>query len=82
MSHQERISELVLALHRRNGGQLQSVDLSLPLLHPALALDSLDLAEIMAAIEKEFGASPFDSPQPPRTWRDVADFLDRPARDY
>ena len=76
MSREKRINDLVLAIHHRNGGQMQSLDLSLPLLAPALSLDSLDLAEIMAAIEKEFGKSPFDSPEPPRTWRDVVTFLD------
>lgn len=77
MAHAQRIAELVLGIHRRNGGQLPSLDFSLPLLDRSLGLDSLDLAEIMAAVEKEFGQSPFDSGEPPRTWGDVVDLLDR-----
>ena len=69
------LSNLILRIHRRNGGELDSVDYDLPLLHPSLRLDSLDLAEIMAAIENEFGRSPFDAPLQPRTWRDIAIFL-------
>lgn len=70
----DRIAQLVLAVHRRNGGSLQSFDAGLRLLDPALKLDSLDLAEIMVAIEREFGASPFDAATVPKTWRAVADW--------
>jgi acyl carrier protein len=69
------IQELILSIHRRNGGQLQAVNLDLRLLDPSLQIDSLDLAEIMAAIERQFGKSPFDAPEPPRTWRDILLFL-------
>ncbi|MHB8524395.1 MAG: phosphopantetheine-binding protein [Limisphaerales bacterium] len=62
---------MVLRVHRRNGGRLAHLNSALRLLDPTLGLDSLDLAEIMVAIEKEFGVSPFDSPSPPRTWADV-----------
>lgn len=67
----EWLSNLVLAVHRRNGGQLTALDTSLRLLDPALKLDSLDLAEIMVAVERETGRSPFDAPTPPRTWDDL-----------
>jgi hypothetical protein len=67
----ERLSELVLSVHRRNGGSLTSLDTSLRLLDPVLRLDSLDLAEIMVAIERETGRSAFDAPTPPRTWDDL-----------
>jgi acyl carrier protein len=75
----KRLEELVLAIHRRNGGDLQTLDFSLPLLHPSLRLDSLDLAEIMAAIEQEFGGSPFDAAVPPRTWQQVCHFFELDA---
>ena len=76
MSETEAIlQELVLVIHRRNGGTLNSLDLNLRLLDPSLKIDSLDLAEIMAAIEMRFGRSPFDDPNPPRTWGDIAKFL-------
>jgi len=67
-----RLEALVLSVHRRNGGTLGALDLSLRLLDPALKLDSLDLAEIMVAVERELGVSPFDALTPPRTWGDLA----------
>lgn len=69
------LEDLILAIHHRNGGQLKSVDFSRPLLDPVFCLDSLDLAEIMAEIEKLCLKSPFDAPETPRTWQDIADFL-------
>jgi acyl carrier protein len=71
------LQELILAIHRRNGGELKHVDFSLRLLHPDLRLDSLDLAEIMAAIEKQFGKSPFEAAEAPKTWQDIVLFLER-----
>jgi len=65
------LAALVLGVHRRNGGALATLDFSRRLLDPALKLDSLDLAEIMVAVEREFGVSPFDAPTPPRTWGDL-----------
>jgi hypothetical protein len=66
------LEAIVLAVHRRNGGTRSTLDLSLRLLDPALRLDSLDLAEIMVAVEREFGISPFDAPVPPRTWGELS----------
>jgi acyl carrier protein len=66
-----RLEQLVLAVHHRNGGELEKLTFSSRLLDPALRLDSLDLAEIMVGIEKELGVSPFESDTPPRTWADV-----------
>lgn len=65
------LCRLVLTVHRRNGGQLTELDPTLRLLDPVLRLDSLDLAEIMVAIERETGLSPFESPNPPQTWDDL-----------
>jgi acyl carrier protein len=72
MEAHERIIELVLTVHRRNGGALERIEPGWRLLEPALRIDSLDLAEIMVAVEREFGCSPFDAPRPPRTWDDVS----------
>ena len=73
MTDSEReISSLVLAVHRRNQGRLIALDLRWRLLEPALGLDSLDLAEIVAAIERRFAVSLFDAGQAPATWADVA----------
>ena len=71
MEVQTRIAEIVLQVHRRNGGGLATLDPTWRLLEPQLCLDSLDLAELMVAIEREFGCSPFDAPKPPRTWGEV-----------
>jgi Phosphopantetheine attachment site len=65
------VEALVLAVHRRNGGKLARLDWRWRLLEPALGIDSLDLAEIVVAIEKQFRVSLFDLPTPPRTWEDV-----------
>jgi hypothetical protein len=40
-------------------------------LRAELGIDSLDLAEIVVAIEKQVGISLFDLHTPPRTWEDV-----------
>jgi hypothetical protein len=79
MEAQDRIAELVLQVHRRNGGALTSLDPTWRLLDPQLRLDSLDLAELMVAIEREFRSSPFDAPKPPRTWGEVAAAVTRPG---
>ena len=65
------VEAMVMEVHRRNGGSLEALDTSLRLMDPALRLDSLDLAEIMALVEREYGASPFNSTPPPSTWADV-----------
>jgi len=69
------LERMVLAVHRRNGGTLENVDARLRLLDPKLKIDSLDLAEIMVAIEREYGASPFDAAPPPRTWGDMSEWV-------
>ena len=68
---------MVLNVHRRNGGQLTHLDLNLRLLDPVLGLDSLDLAEIVVAVEKQFHFSPFESPTPPLSWADLVRQLDQ-----
>jgi acyl carrier protein len=65
------IESLVLAVHWRNGGKLSELDWNWRLLEPALGIDSLDLAEIVVALERRFQVSLFDLPKPPRTWADV-----------
>jgi acyl carrier protein len=67
----KNIEGYVLIVHRRNGGTLAKLDPCFRLLEPVLCLDSLDLAEIMAAVEREFGCSPFDSSAPPQNWGDI-----------
>ena len=67
-----QIERLVLNVHHRNGGKLARLDFTLRLLDPSLVLDSLDLAEIVVAIEKQFSYSPFDASPPPRTWAELS----------
>jgi acyl carrier protein len=68
---ERKLADIVLAVHRRNGGDLTELDFDLALLAPELGLDSMDLAEIMVAVEREFGVDPFGGDAPPRTWREV-----------
>ncbi|MFO1496827.1 MAG: acyl carrier protein [Verrucomicrobiota bacterium] len=67
----QEIEALVLTVHRRNGGKVTILDWNWRLLDAALGLDSLDLAEVVAGIERRFGISLFDQPSPPHTWEDV-----------
>lgn len=69
------VEGLVLSVHRRNGGNLTELDGSLRLLDARLLLDSLDLAEIMVALERASGVSPFDAEPPPRSWSEVVTAL-------
>ena len=69
------MAALVLAVHRRNGGTLEALDWSARLLAPELGLDSLDLAEIMAGVERAFGVEPFAGERPPETWGEVLEMV-------
>lgn len=79
-----RLTDRVLGIHRRNGGSLEVLDPAWSLLDPRLQLDSLDLAEVMASVERDFGVYPFEDPlQPPKTWEDIlrlAEIRARPLR--
>jgi hypothetical protein len=72
-----KISAIVLGIHHRNGGSLGLLDPDWPLLQPDLLLDSLDLAEIMAELEFEFGISPFERGTP-ETWGELMDLIAEP----
>ena len=69
------VEAMVLVVHRRNGGTRESVDMGMRLLAPELKLDSLDLAEFMAGVERRYGRTPFEGPRPPLTWGDVVKAL-------
>lgn len=69
------VENLVLRVHRRNGGQLLELDFDLRLLDAGLMLDSLDLAEIVAEVERVFRVSPFEAAEPPATWRAFTQYL-------
>jgi hypothetical protein len=72
MEHRSLIESAVLAVHRRNGGVATHLDFSLRLLDPSLHLDSMDLAEIVAELERRSGWSPMDNVARPVTWGDFA----------
>ncbi len=65
------VEELVIAIHRRNGGSAVRLDFDSGFLSPRLKLDSLDLAEVFAQVERDYHVSPFDSDKPPRTWGEL-----------
>lgn len=73
----KRLEAIVLGVHRRNSGKLEALPWQRQLLAPELGLDSLDLAEIIAAVEREWSISPFDEPHPPRTWQELLDLIVR-----
>jgi hypothetical protein len=80
MEVRTRIESLLLTVNHRNGGTLRTLDFSLRLLDPTLSIDSLDLAEILAELERHYGRSPFDAATPPRTWAELADTLEPAVR--
>jgi hypothetical protein len=69
------VEALVLSVHQRNGGRHGKLEWHWRLLEPSLGIDSLDLAEIVVSIEKEYGRSLFDNAPAPRTWADVLAIL-------
>lgn len=75
------VQEALFAIHRRNGGTLVELNWHWRLLEPELGLDSLDLAEIVIAVERQYGIRLFDAPDPPQTWGDVVDVLTQRERD-
>ncbi|MCF7708271.1 MAG: hypothetical protein K9N52_05170 [Verrucomicrobia bacterium] len=76
MNPEELITSLVLKIHKRNGGVLRDFSLDMRLMESALMIDSLDMAEIMVEVEREFGISPFDQLEPPRTWRELIGLIE------
>jgi hypothetical protein len=52
------------------------LDFSLRLLDPSLRLDSMDLAEIVAELERCSGWSPMDNAVRPVTWGEFAMLLE------
>ena len=74
------LERLVLSVHQRNGGRLAALDWQWRLLEPVLGLDSLDLAEIMVGIERQYGISPFETSTPPKTWGEVVEVLQDTTR--
>jgi hypothetical protein len=55
---------------------MTSLDFALRLMDPSLKLDSMDLAEIVAELERQDGWSPMDRRVRPTTWGDFAGLLE------
>ena len=72
----ERLESIVMKIHFRNGGGPVDMDWTSRLLSGALILDSLDLAEVVVRVEKEFGVKPFDGERPPRTWMELLEVVE------
>ena len=69
------VSTKVLVVHRRNGGAMRQLDLSLPLKDATLLLDSLDLAEIVAEIEREYRVNLFEGTTGITCWNHIVDAI-------
>ena len=65
------MGDVVLAIHRRNGGTQVSLPWEDSLLGGRLGLDSLDVAEVMVEVERVHKVSPFELSPRPKTWGDV-----------
>lgn len=70
------LEDLVIRIHRRNSGLERVLDLSEPILSGKYQVDSMDLAEIVATIQKDFGLTLFEDNKFPRVWGDVVEILD------
>jgi acyl carrier protein len=57
------------------------VDLDTSLYSEGIGLDSLDVAELSAVLEDEFGEDPFSVGQMPETIAEIAAFYQKPAAD-
>lgn len=79
MEPRSLIESVVLGVHRRNGGLATRLDFLLGLLDPSLRLDSMDLAEIVAELERKSGWSPMDNIVRPVTWDEFAIMLEARA---
>ena len=69
------IENLILRIHKRNGGSLNSLNYDLELTHPTLGLDSMDMAEVVATIQRDYGVMLFEGNNNPKTWNEVIDII-------
>ena len=69
------IVKQVAGIGLRNGRQSHLNDLDAPLLSVEVGINSLDLAEIVLALETEYGVSPFEGTERIETWIDVIDIV-------
>lgn len=70
-----RIAELLHLVQERNGVRTEGWEWEWRLLDGRLGIDSLDLAEILAGLERDFGVAPFDHATP-ETWQALASIIE------
>lgn len=69
------IAAMVMELHQRNQGTLKTLDFQMRLQEDGLLVDSMDLAEMVARIHRDFGVLIFEQSRLPTTWADVLQIL-------
>lgn len=69
------VSTKVLSVHQRNGGMMKQLDINLPLRDETLLLDSLDIAEIVAEIEREYRVNLFEDDANIICWNHIVDII-------
>lgn len=75
-----RIEQALLLVHRLNGGTQSQLNLDCRLADPALYLDPIDVAQLIAAIEGAFGCSLRRYRKRIETWKDLAEQVERCRR--
>lgn len=80
MDIENYLKDMIVAIRRRSvvsDAQVDFVfDQSLQLGDKQIGLDSMDLAEIVARIQKDFGITLFEGENVVNTWGDVIQLLD------
>ena len=72
MKLEKRLEEVCFSIHERNGGvRFKPFPWDERFLSGTLNLDSLDLAEVFAVLEIEFGLKPFERKAVPSTWIEI-----------
>ena len=81
MARSERDAEsTVRSFISRIKDRKKNVDLDMNLYTEGIGLDSLDVAELSAVLEDEFGSDPFSNGEMPETIGDIVAFYDDTSR--
>jgi acyl carrier protein len=74
MNTESQVIAVIKTILRHRGLSDEGIELSSQLYEDGIGLDSLSVAELSAALEKEFGKDPYTSGQLPLTVGHVVDF--------
>jgi acyl carrier protein len=81
MDAENYLKDMIVAIRRRAVESDAEADFefdrALALGDESIGLDSMDLAEVVARIQKDYGITLFEDGYEVRTWGDVIDVLDR-----